>query len=198
MALKLEECNTLVRGNFNPYIVTPEWLAQQELWQPKKPEIMLAALASGIQFRGDDAEWAVDNDRLLISSETVDCGDLAANVLRSLPHTPVRAVGTNFTFVGGKEEWGTSPVPRLGNRGPDDFPNGLCPEQVRWTATITDGQVRTEISVVFGEKDVAVRFNFHRPVSDATAAALAAEQFVSDKRRAGELLKEFVDQEIQA
>ncbi len=196
MAMKLEECNTLVRGNFNPYIVTPEWVAEQKLWQPKKAEVALAVLARGLQFRGDDIEWVVDNDRLLVSSVNADCGELAARVLRLLPHTPVRAVGTNFTFVGEKDDWGTSPVPMLGDRGPDAFPDDQRPEQVRWTGTISSKGVRTEITVVFGEDGVAVRFNFHRPVSDASAAALASEEFTHDKKRATELLKQFVNQEI--
>jgi hypothetical protein len=196
VALKLEECNTLVRGNFNPHIVTPEWLAQQELWQPSKAEVALAVLARGLQFRGDDIEWAVDSDRLLVSSVNADCGKLASRVLVLLPHTPVRAVGSNFTFVGEKDDWGTSPVPMLGDRGPDAFPDDQRPEQVRWMATIPSKEVRTEITVVFGEDGVAVRLNFHRPVSHGNDAVVAAEQFMHDKKRATELLKQFVNQEI--
>jgi len=197
VALRLEECNTLVRGNFNPYVVTPEWLARQEIWQAKEAEVVLGVLARGLRFRADDVEWVVDTDRLLISSPVKDCGKLAAEVLSLLPHTPVLAVGNNFTFVGDPEEWGASPIPTLGAATPDDFPEDLRPTQVRWSSIIQHENVRIEIGVIFGSDSVAVRLNFHRQTPDATVAAVAATEFLSDKRTAETLLKRVVNQEVQ-
>jgi hypothetical protein len=196
VALRLEECNTFVRGNFNPYVVTPEWLASQEIWQPNEAEVALA-LAPGLRFRADDVEWVVDAGRLLISSTTADCGKLAAAVLKLLPHTPVLAVGNNFTFVGDLQEWETSPVPMLGAIGPDDFPEDLRPSQVRWSSVIQREEVSIEIGVVFASDGVAVRLNFHRPTPTAAAAAAAAGEFHNDKKAAGILLERVAKQEVQ-
>lgn len=197
MALRLEKCDTVLRGNFNPYVITPEWLAQQAIWQPKQAEVGFGALVRGLRFRDDSVEWNVDTDKLVVSSVSEDTGKLAAKVLRLLIHTPVIAVGNNCTFAGDLQDWGDSPVPMLGNLGIDCFTAGLEPEQVRWSGIFKSEKYRIEITVVRSKDGVAVQFNFHRPTSNATTAADAAEEFDNDKKTARTLLKQILNQEVR-
>lgn len=197
VTVKLEDCNSFVRGNFNPYIINPQWLSRQHIWRPDAAEFMLGVLGNGVRFRGGDIEWVVDGDRLVISSVRVDCGELAAKVLESLPHTPVRAVGSNFTFVGEKDDWGESPLPMLGAKGPDAFPEEQRPAEVRWSGTFLATDHREEITLVVGNDGVAVRVNVHRPASHAEQAALAARQFMHDKAAASDRIRHLLNHEVQ-
>jgi hypothetical protein len=84
----------------------------------------------------------------------------------------------------------------LGAMAPDGFPSGFQPEQVRWSGLVKNEAVQIEITVVFGNDGVAVRFNFHRLTTDAVAAAAAAEEFPNDKKTARTLLKQILNQEV--
>ena len=199
MALTLDSCDTFARGNFNPHIINPEWLAEQKIWQPEEAELALplGMPVRGLQFRAKGVVWIVDADRLVVSSISEDCGELVARVLIHLPHTPIIGVGNNFTFVGDRDDWGDSPVPMLGTKGPDLFPEEMKPEQARWSGTANRDGVRIDSTVVIEPDGVAVRFNFHRATRKAVAAADAARQFSNDKSLAMKLLMQLVNQEVQ-
>ena len=55
---------------------------------------MICIALSG--FQGDGVEWLLSYNRMMLASATTDCGALATQILKKLPHTPIAATGTNF------------------------------------------------------------------------------------------------------
>jgi hypothetical protein len=94
-------------GDFNPSIVQPAWLAQNELLAPAEADAAEAELVRR-EFGRVHLSWAivqVTRDRLEIAS-TEQTGqpdvlrDLAVGILQLLPHTPVGRLGlTNWVHV---------------------------------------------------------------------------------------------------
>ena len=196
MPLSLDKANTVARGHFNPHIIHPLWLAQQEVWDQLDTEVAFGALTRGLAFRGKDIEWEVDFDHLIVSSLVHDCGAIVGRVLTKLPHTPIRAIGNNFTYGASLEEWDPDFVPTLGGRGPSEFEQIGNPDQVRWSGTFTRQDSQVEVSVAYGLGGVAVLFNHHRPISTPEQAVAAANEFSRDKAASEHLLRNLFAQEV--
>ena len=133
MPLQLESSNVVIRGNFNPYIFSPEWLTSQGVWEEQEVHLALGAtLGDGIQFRSvnSDIEWSVSSRSLIIAT-LGDAGTLAESVMEKLPHTPVQAVGCNFVFA--LANWSSDLVPKLGPSSLSDLPKKYNAELVKWT-----------------------------------------------------------------
>jgi hypothetical protein len=194
----LEDGQTLALGPFNPHIITPEWLVKNQVCADEEVEIHFTAMSGGMAFNFKKVKWQVDFHSLLVSSSDQDCGDLAARVMQLLHHTPIRAVGNNFHYACGKEQWGQSPLPRLGTKGRDDLAGYGTVDQTRWAVVFFRDSTRIEVTVALSETGVAVLFNFHRETKDAQGAQEAARRFDADKRASRELLESLFNQRVES
>lgn len=192
MSLTLTHADILVKGHFNPYIITPEWLVRSKIISTEGDVgVLFGALTHGVTFRTDRLEWEVDFDHLSVASERGDdCGSLAEKVLAALPHTPVRAVGHNFHYACSSEEWAGGLVPMLGGRAPGSFGDIGEEHQVRWTGTFSRHGARLEITLAYGLGGVAVLFNFQRAIERGSAdeARRVAAHFLEDRAATDELV----------
>lgn len=97
----LEGATIVLRGNFNPAIVSPSWLLHQELiGQDDFDSQMVEIINSSVAVYSTG--WLtchVTDDRLQLG--VVDAADferlrdLAVGVLNTLPHTPISSLGIN-------------------------------------------------------------------------------------------------------
>lgn len=189
-----------MKGHFNPYIITPEWLLRSSIISTKdKVDAVFRALAHGVAFRIDRFQWEVDFDHLSISTQgTENCGALAEQLLKALPHTPVRAVGHNFEYACSLEEWGNGPMPMLGQLGPGALRDVGDEYQVRWTGVFSRRGTRLEMTVAHGLGGAAVLFNFQRSIESTHAedAAQAAGQFAADSAASKELIDSLLKSKV--
>ncbi len=195
MALTLELAQAVALGPFNPYIITPEWLARTGILPAGEAETRFKDIGEGTAFEFQRVSWEVDLRRLVVSSLEKDCGDLVAKVLDQLRHTPVRAVGNNFHFACTLDEWGTSPLPSLGK----NLAEVATFEQTRWAGVIRREGVRIEVTVVSGDDSLAVLINHRREtdVRDFQIAIAAAKQFAHDRQISEQLLGSLLSQEVK-
>ena len=191
MPLTLELAQTVAIGAFNPYVITPEWLARFGI-HPKNEEVKvwLVALGEGAAFELDGVQWQVDNRRLCVASSdrNIDCGQKVSQVLELLPHTPVQALGHNFHFSASKEEWGSRPAPMLGSQGFSGFSDV---EQVRWVGAFHRGETRIEATLAYEVDAVAVLLNHHRTMdSERARQASTPQEQIAQAREASEKFRE--------
>jgi hypothetical protein len=199
VALKIELAQTVALGPFNPYIISPPWLAKMKLLPEGEANILLKLFGEGGSFSFQDTEWEVSQRRLVISSLSQDCGELLAGVLERLPHTPVHAVGHNFHYSGSAADWGGSPSPLLGGKGRRELGEISPVEQTRWAGLFLRRDARVEVTVAQAEEQVTVLINYHRQTKpdDINAAIAAARTFQDDRGDASELLRRLVGQEVR-
>lgn len=196
MPLQLESSNVFIRGNFNPYIFSPEWLTSQGVWEEQEVHLALGAtLGDGIQFRSvnSDIEWSVSSSSLIIAT-LGDAGTLAASVMEKLPHTPVQAVGCNFVFA--LASWDSDLVPKLGASSLLDLPSKYHAELVKWTGVFHLDEQRVDMAVACGNEGITVSFNHHRSVGTAEEAGAAAKRFLDNKALSVEMIGEILRETV--
>lgn len=179
----VENANIVLVGNFNPYIISPEWLSEEGVWSCDEIHFALGAIKrDGVQFRGGGVQWFVSSERMEIASQEADCGALAERVLERLPHTPMLAVGDNFGIQCDAIA-AASVFESISKLLPD-----LSTETTRWVATMHDNGVRIEVTFVNGSEGTSAAVNFHRITRSAAKAREAVRNFSSDKERALQLI----------
>lgn len=176
VTFSLEMANATIRGNFNPYIVSPEWLAATGIWEQDEVQLAFGAVAGGVRFRSGQDEWLVDNQSLQISS-IENCGILAASVLRSLPHTPVVAIGLNLEYSCSDASPNISP--NLGEGF--ELPVDMNFEVKKWSGIVHQDGNRVEMTVVVGSAGLNVGFNHHFATRDVKELIKFAESFDEKK-----------------
>lgn len=177
-------------GNFNPYLISPEWVAKQNIWKPNTFHLALGALRKdGVQFRGEDVEWYVSSDRLSISSTKSDCGEMAAQVLLKLPHTPMSAVGANFVF----HEASTTKAYPVFEEIRSAIPERLKPQLFRWGAVLHETGVRVDLTFVSGTEGTTISLNHHRKADSTEKAIDACRMFSKDRRHSDSIIDQIVD-----
>lgn len=198
MSLSLETAQTLIVGAFNPHIVHPVWLTSQSICANKDEEIKMRVLPlhQGLSFDLGSAHWQIDFRSLLIQSRTANCGELASRVLELLPHTPVQAVGNNFHYACGKDEWAESPIPMLGEKAIAGSEEMGQVEQTRWGCVFRTEEVRTEVTLAYEDAGVVVLFNFHRETKRTEEAGQAADRFEADRQTSIDLVGRLFNQEV--
>jgi hypothetical protein len=199
VALTLELAQTVALGPFNPYIITPEWLARTGILPAGEAEIRFKVIGEGAAFEFQGVGWEVDLRRLVVSSLEHDCGDLVAQVLNELHHTPVRAIGHNFHYSCSLPDWGDEPLPTLGGRTRADLSGVASLEQVRWTGMLRSEGARVEVTCVQGEEQVVVLVNHHRETDPRSreSVMLAAKHFRRDQESSEKLLRSLFNQGVK-
>jgi hypothetical protein len=103
MPLRLVKVNSVAIGTFNMYIVRPAWLVKEGIipeGTSLKLDIGLDEATTRISVQEPRTQWLVTPSRLMIESDNAreNCGKILWEVLSRLPHTPLRALGSNFIF----------------------------------------------------------------------------------------------------
>ena len=197
--LSLVLAETVAVGPFNPFIITPEWLAGQHV--PGAPAQASFDWVDGPSPHGTSSftlgafEWEVSFERLSATVESVtsetDAGAAVAKVLELLNHTPVEAVGHNFVFHCDAAEWGGRPLPQL----------GPLTSQPRFTKTRWSGQTTVDgIPVEFDlsrmlDSVVVVQLSFDHRIDSADDRLAFARAFQADYGRACDLIQEYLQGE---
>jgi len=104
--LKLIEQNIIVLGSLNPAILTPNWLARDNVGVLTKGEKVTANISFGsnrpTEFQGEKYHWSIDYAMLKVNISPEEdpalLKDFIVNVFSELKHTPVTAIGQNFLF----------------------------------------------------------------------------------------------------
>lgn len=189
MPLSLESANIVLLGNFNPYIVSPEWLTEFGIWKARDIHLALGALRQdGVNFLGGGTEWYVSSDQLRIDSLKDNCGEMAVKILEELPHTPVTAVGSNFVF---QDETPSMIHPVFDSIRECIHPE-LKPQLLRWGTLIHKENARVDMTIVTGDQGTTVSINHHRQVTSTEGAKKAASLFLADKRESEILLQQLL------
>ncbi len=185
--LELQNENMVLAGNFNPYLLSPEWLAREEIWAVDEVQLSLGAVPQdGVNFRGDDTQWFVSAYRLGITSTFAGkCSELAASVLHKLPHTPISAVGCTFTYQEAETE-NNDPIFALVSERARAA--GTEPQLSRWGILLHEDSTRIDVSFVSGTHGLTGVAHFHRSVSDFSAAIEAITAHPDDSKKATELV----------
>jgi len=206
--LQREDRQTVVRGRFNPHIINPEWLKSEGIWQADQVQMHLGAIFEGLNFGTADmkTEWAVENRGLAIKSDNEDCGDLAAQVVKKLPHTPVTAVGNNFAYTVSPDET-SGEIPKFGALIRQSFSPDLAFDELTWSGALplTRGTGRISVGVTLPpDGDLIVRFNFHRDIKKtsggsavANSTAEAARSFKEDELESRQLVEIILNKRFQ-
>ncbi|MEX1027255.1 MAG: hypothetical protein WD049_04510 [Candidatus Paceibacterota bacterium] len=183
MALKLNERTCVARGTFNIYIFQPDWFVKiMELDEDTEGQILADFSQPGLRVRFQDGEliWTIRPDSIILTSSSSkrSVGDLVSKVLHKLPHTPMRAVGNNFTFSNKLEDLGpqddAAPTFWL---EPSRVP-GLLHSDIG--GAIKRGDAVYNLAISRTETDLRLVANVHRETKTCEAAEEAANKFNDD------------------
>lgn len=185
-----ESANIVFRGHFNPYLISPEWLEREKIWEPDDVQLVLGGLGQdSVRFKGGGVEWMLSFDRMMISSAEADCGTLAREILQRLPHTPVFATGANFVFQAPELTLESGAVRALSGSFFKDFSN---PDLLKWSVLCHEDDVRVEVSIVCGEQGGSVTVNRHRKTESTETALKAVSEFLVDKNNSCTLVEKLL------
>jgi hypothetical protein len=181
MAFELVQSDTVVVGEFNRAIIRPDWLQQNGIIASDlTAEVFLSdEPAPPRQFKFAGYEWEVGFSRLQIKPiETpfASAGQLAAQVLGHLPHTPVRAVGHNFLFSDTELHDASIAFNQRGLSEIATTINLATPVEQRWGIVASQQDVRISITFISDGSGSRFALNFHQIASDAHDAAKRAER----------------------
>ncbi len=154
-----------IRGNFNPFVFSPDWMEAQGLVTPNGAiKLTLGAVWNGVQCQVEGREWVVDQNSLAIRSQTFDkkLGDIAKSVLSLLPHTPVFSIGSTFTFATSDESDFSSLIPVLGQTRLTNLSDADSqePDLVRWGLVFHQSDTRVDMSVSVGSNGVTATLSY--------------------------------------
>ena len=175
----LDLAQIVVLGGFNPLIIRPDWLVEQEICREddyRGYDFPDGEAGEGV-FVFADLQWEVDYDKVVLSRRDGDSGGLAEpikQILAKLPHTPVDAVGHNFHYSQPAEGW-DGPGPQLGGLS-DPSADGVKPAQTRWFAEYDFPGVRVATSCIRAKDEglIVWLFNHQRDCEQGTRSALEA------------------------
>lgn len=172
--------NVTIVGAFNPAIFQPAWIQRFVPEVAGEIETLMPFGGGPLLYHAGELDWSVSVERLVIYGPAVRIGRFAAQVLRELPHTPLRAVGVNFLRRERLDRAQCGPwsmreseeVAALLDGVPSDF-------SIARVARRSDG-VRLTVKIVWpsSEPEAVADFNYHRdaesPPGETRAKELAA------------------------
>ncbi|MBN2208524.1 MAG: hypothetical protein JW759_04435 [Candidatus Coatesbacteria bacterium] len=163
-----DETSTIVLlGNWNPYILMPEWVGKHIFEEEKITAEFLFGPALFFRFRARGTKIVTSQDRVTILADKTgkgslrEIGDLARKLLMKLPYTPIGAVGVNHAFV---ESCAGKDLLRLFDFGDKEkLPPETPVEHLEIHRRLAgDGHsINIKISKDQDSEDVRFDFNFH-------------------------------------
>jgi len=177
MTPKENSWSIVVAGYWNRMIFTPKWVGKEIFKAPSVELLVSMAPFAPVIYRNDDITIAVGEEKLDVILRKLnitymkDAEQKVKDILTSLPHTPISAIGVNFGFI---EEKGEASLLKLFNYQDDpDIPASDNYEILRRQLT---RQLRREgkilnLTLSFDGSRVEFGANFHHPV-DSTQKAI--------------------------
>lgn len=193
MTVSLTRVNTVANGRFNPHIFDPQWLFKQGILDKasdRKFEFGFQPLSTEIRIQSADYTLLASQVRLVVESDSLrDCGHIVAGILEKLPHTPLVAVGNNFTFhCENLEKWGNRPIPRLGDISRSQMSND--PGMTRWECMWQEAETRITVKLEDDKiSGLTIALNFHRMTEDSDKGRSAADSLFADFSRGKEIME---------
>jgi len=191
-ALKLDTRLPLVVivADFNPAIFTPLWVARHLHDAPEGAEVqvveMIAEVPGGLAKLSfiNGVALVVSNARLdafVLGEEQVRIDALAhvlTNLVRVLPHTPLRGIGCNFQFI---NEESSDELLALFN-SPESLEGEYVARLRQYTAQLEAGDAILNLTRSAASGTVQFSFNYHRDMTDPNAYAALVPDLVRESR----------------
>lgn len=188
MRFTIRRSNCVAVGRFNPAILTPTWVIKHDILPNSEAE-MKSAMGSavtdwsmcGLTWRASLARFEVEASR-----EGADPGEFVAKILEKLEHTPLRAVGSNFSLEVTYPEdrrslFDVCKSPLLSRLASEQY----SPLDGTAVATYAYEDAVVSVSLAFEREEVgSIDFNFNRQSLTATDAASAGRRWSHDKEQA--------------
>lgn len=189
---RVDECNCVAVGTFNIYLFQPQLIAKTSgLPADSEFEVEGDFSQPGLLIRhtNPSIEWVIRPDRIMISSLSpdVDCGRHIESILNLLPVTPIRAVGSNFTFSVPLDDTISEFWKHKFLNPPIRISEGQHVSSGFGFATSIDDAVHN-VGITCGDHRLSVKVNINRNVVDASEGAKKSVKFNLDKKWATELL----------
>lgn len=190
----------VVVGSLNPGIIQPEWLSSQSVIEeePAEWELELQVGAPTPSFHDAHLRWQCKYDRLVVTSlDGTDPGSAVARVFELLHHTPLRAVGNNFSFLIHEESERKALAARTESRAVAWLSElGYHASAYATTLQIGVNDARLNLKIEHSDQGAhAVSFNFHRSAPNSAVAVKAARMWADDGALASSLLGKLVQSE---
>lgn len=160
-------------GNWNPFILNPNWVGKYIFKETKIEAEVLVGPNLAFRFSALGATIVPTQDKVTIIAEASDkrslekIEELGQALLTELPYTPINAVGINHAFV---ENAPSEDVLRLFLH-PDEsnFPDGMPVESIELLRRLTGNgyKVNFRVSMDQGNQEVHFHFNFHYPINSS-------------------------------
>jgi hypothetical protein len=198
MTLQCQSANATALGSFNPAIIQPQWCMRQGIIEPTEDvEAEMRVDGPGWRWRCRGYRWAVESNVFLVEADNPEpdfgrAGVFMSKVLQYLHHTPLVAVGHNFSFVVEvmNGSWLAQLVASM-RSVPSAKRAAFGQGQVQWESLL-DG-ARIALSVHEAASEIAtVSVNVHRATGTASEAAQAALRAAADYQWSEQFLRTLV------
>jgi hypothetical protein len=105
MTPKENSWSIVVVGYWNRMIFTPKWVGKEIFKAPSVERLVSMAPVTPVIYRNDDITIAIGEEKLDVMLRKLnitcmkDAEQKVKDILTSLPHTPISAIGVNFGFI---------------------------------------------------------------------------------------------------
>lgn len=200
--MRCTKSSVVAVGHFNPAILTPGWLVGQGLLDNGQAEMDQVVGPTGFatRFKMQRLVWGASLDRFFVDAENPteefdEPARLMQRILERLPHTPLRAIGLNFTFEADDTRSvfiftaGGSSVEAISR----EFTSALAGAEMK-IVLVDDRGVQMQAVLKRGpDEGRSVEINFHRPVNGVEQADAALRTVADDQTRARKIASRFLE-----
>lgn len=200
MALRIHGVDTVVVGHFNPWIIQPSWLAAQGMLTADEVHVAFQPYSSSglLQFRMGDYHWKVSQDRLIVHSDPMrNTARPILEIIQRLPHTPLVAIGNNFSYVTTVADWQAG-TPSLGRISEGDLEQlGELVSQTWESELALRNAAVLKTTIRLDSTNVIINLNFNRITNTTEAARAALRNFDSDSEASRQFVTELLGETIE-
>jgi hypothetical protein len=203
MKINAPSWTIVLAGNWNRYILSPEWAAKN-IFDVEKLKIEFAVnINLSPRFSSPEVAMMPSEAAVIFMplQQTDDClsitAQLAQNLILKLPYTPMSAFGINFGFIEENPDgtllslFNFTDTQKLGEFGSDVKESGIV------RRLLIDGKI-LNLTVNHVEAGVTFDFNFHYEVRDAEHAnELLNGQAITNKNLAYKMISDIYNLEIE-
>lgn len=200
--MKLETANIVLLGGFNPHIIEPHWLNKVGVCSDEndryETEVLVGTGPQLTRFLAGGLWWEVSFEKLVVAVKAgiTSAGSPVAScrrLLQTLPHTPIRAMGTNFNFKFDKDAW-DGPTPSIDEIEGLVASDGEIQSRTTVIRSLREDGARVLFQLAVGVDSVSFDANFHRSVEGISMAQERLNDFDGDREFVKNVAKRFVHQ----
>ena len=186
----LLRANIVLKGAWNPAILTPPWMSEHGIIQDTQADVQLSVQPPSVTYTSGGFRWNARTDLMMVETQTITdwrrCSHFAEAVLDKLPHTPLSAVGINFVFD--QQTVGALDLPGATSAAVCAHLGGELVEELHIVRVRSDGWTLNLKSVGRAEQPM-LDFNFHHDVSGSAEVRTALGNASSLYERALEIVE---------